>query len=362
MKVLTITLHSLNNPGSVLQAFALQSFLLKNGYNTEIIDYRPQYILYEGNKIKALAKKILFYHDIKKREKKFDLFINNYLKLTANRFYSYEELKNNTPVADCYITGSDQLWNSSYDCGRDVSYYLGFVNTKYKLSYAVSAGKRDIPEDKLEWIYKNIKKFYWVSVRENSTKINLEKKGMKNIDYVCDPVLLLDKNQYLAMKEDIKINDKYIAVYLVQKSEMLDALIKFLKNRFNYKIVLLGGTTKRCKCDIHITDLGPKEFLGWIEGAEFIIASSFHATVFSTIFQKKFAVLLPNGNGTRIEQYLEMANIKNRVIRNMEDIPKVLDKIEYNTDCTLRINSFITYSKKRLLGTLNKIEKELLED
>ena len=37
----TITFHWANNYGAVLQSYALQQFLVKSGYDTEIINYIP---------------------------------------------------------------------------------------------------------------------------------------------------------------------------------------------------------------------------------------------------------------------------------------------------------------------------------
>lgn len=41
MKIATITFHWATNYGAVLQAFALQKYLEKSGYEAEIIDYIP---------------------------------------------------------------------------------------------------------------------------------------------------------------------------------------------------------------------------------------------------------------------------------------------------------------------------------
>ena len=44
MNIKTITCHDVYNYGASLQAFALQTFLEKDGHNVEIIDYKPDYI------------------------------------------------------------------------------------------------------------------------------------------------------------------------------------------------------------------------------------------------------------------------------------------------------------------------------
>jgi hypothetical protein len=41
MKIGIITFHHIDNYGATLQAYALHKFLKQQGYNVEIIDYRP---------------------------------------------------------------------------------------------------------------------------------------------------------------------------------------------------------------------------------------------------------------------------------------------------------------------------------
>ena len=44
MKIATITCHRVYNHGAALQAWALASFLKREGHDVNIIDYRPDYL------------------------------------------------------------------------------------------------------------------------------------------------------------------------------------------------------------------------------------------------------------------------------------------------------------------------------
>ena len=72
MKLKIVTLHSIYNPGSVFQAYALQHYLLKEGYDVEIIDYRPPYGTIGKNKIKGYLRKILFFKNEIKVKRKYE--------------------------------------------------------------------------------------------------------------------------------------------------------------------------------------------------------------------------------------------------------------------------------------------------
>ena len=237
MKISIITLHSAMNYGSMLQAYALQQFLLESGNDVELIDYRPHYVESEGNKTKEFVKKILFLKNYMARKRNFNLFIKKHMITSKILYKTYEELRSAPPESDCYITGSDQLWNLDYECGRDDAYYLDFVKSGLKMSYAVSAGKSKLLDHELDWIYTRVKDFNWISVREKSTKVILEERGV-TVNHVCDPVLLLDRDHYVNISTEYNLG-KYIVIYLVRKSKLLDEFIEFLRDNFNYKIVLL---------------------------------------------------------------------------------------------------------------------------
>ena len=75
-----------------------------------------------------------------------------------------------------------------------------------------------------------------------------------------------------------------------------------------------------------IFDAGPREFLTYIRDAEMIFTNSFHGTVFSILFQKKFySVYKENG---RISNLLAFLNLEERHI-TAEDAMNYADGIDY---------------------------------
>lgn len=348
MKTLTITLHDTDNCGSSLQAFALQHFLFENNIENQIINYLPSYVKNNGHPFKSIIRKILLFRDSVERTKKFKNFISKYLVLTSEKYTNYDSLKSNPPLADVYLSGSDQLWNVSYACGRDEAFYLNFVCSKKKLAYAVSLGKSNLLNNEIEWIISNVRDFDWISVREKSSQKLLEVNGVAAVDYVCDPVLLLNKDIYKDMQSPVIIYKDYIFIYLVEKSELLENIIQYLKDNFEYKVVLGGSYGKKCTCDIHLKDIGPCEFLYLINNAKFVISGSFHATVFSSIFHKSFAVVLPSHNQARIEQFLEILELQRCIIRNIKDIQKAMQQIDYDL-VDRKLAPFVNNSKNALL-------------
>lgn len=357
MKILTITLHSTSNAGSSLQAYALQKFLLNNGFDTELIDYRPSYVKNDGNRLKTILKRIIFFKKYGEMLTKSNEFIGKYLKLHKTRYTSYKKLVSNPPLADIYITGSDQLWNSDFACGKDKAFYLGFAKSGKKMSYAVSLGKENVSHDEANWIAENVRDFDFVSVREYTSKVLLEENGIKNIEYVCDPVLLLEKEEYLNIQIKPQ-NSKYIAVYMVEKSDLLDNLLQRLKAIYGYETIHIGAFINRSKSDNLIKGTSPTEFVGLLANAEFIVASSFHATVFAHIFEKNFAIIPPRKNSARIEQFLELTGLTNHIVRSDIDIENSIQNIDYEL-VNQKLAPFVDNSKKILLNQLALYDKNL---
>ena len=166
MKIKTITCHDVYNLGASLQAYALQNYLLSLGHEVEIIHYKPDY-LSNHHKLWLVANPKFNIPFIKqlyllaklpgrlialKRKKVFDSFTSKYLRLTR-RYNSYEDLKNDAPEADCYIAGSDQIWNTLFRNGRDAAFYLDFGNQNIKrISYAASFATPEIVPEYKEFV------------------------------------------------------------------------------------------------------------------------------------------------------------------------------------------------------------------
>lgn len=347
MRSLTTTLHAIDNCGSCLQAYALQQHLIALGHQNEIIDYRPDYARNNGNPLKHFIKSIIFHKSMKERWKVFDSFVKEYLRLTPQQFHSFEEVSKADLQADVFVTGSDQVWNDYFPCGRDPVYYLAFTYKK-KISYAASVGRSPLTENDLDVLCEKIKDFDAVSVRERSTPAELIPKGI-DATWVCDPTLLLARENY----ENIMITKEtgeYLLVYLTEKSEMLDNVIRTYREKKNGKVVYVGSFLNRCDCDVNYTDVGPREFLGLIANASMVIAGSYHALLFSCIFQKEF-IILPYKNNARMEQFLDYIECKGRYLSDSANADE-LEPVDWSIVAD-KIGMLVEQSKDWLNGNLN---------
>lgn len=349
MKVLSITLHSIYNPGSALQAYALNAYLTKNGVDNAIIDYRPLYSTIGKNKIKGILRNILYWRSRSKLKALYSDFMIEHMDLTSCKYTTYSALQKHPPKADIFMTGSDQLWNVDYDCGRDDAYYLKFIQGVKKIAYSTSVGKKNLSNSELSYLKYNLIEFSDIAVREESTCKLLTTVLKKPVHWVCDPVFLLEAKDYLNFVQDNEYGD-YAIVYLSARSKQLDDLIERIRKQTGFKIIQAGGHTKRCNADLLLSEIGPKEFLSLIYHSKLVICSSFHAIAFSHIFHKNFICILPEPNGERITSLLNISGLTWKILENIDDLDRLIQTPDFD-EVDSKLQPFIRKSQEYLLNT-----------
>ncbi len=305
MDIKTITCHDVYNVGASLQAYALQEYLTRLGHNVKIIDYKPDYLStyyhiwgcsspkYDKPILRTIyscakfPKRII--NKYGKRKYEFDRFTKTYLNLTK-RYTSNEELRNNPPIADVYFAGSDQIWNTLFENGKDPAFYLDFAPPKsIKASYAASFATDKIAYGYKDFVKKSISSLNYVSVREKQALTILENIEIKSATNVLDPVFLLSAEKWTDLSNEWNNPEKkpYILVYDFDNNKNIAEIARKIaqKNNLNIISILKNPYIKK-----DYSKEGPIAFLSLIKNAQMILSNSFHATAFSVIFQKQFLV------------------------------------------------------------------------
>lgn len=333
-----------DNYGAVLLAYALQRTLESLGYNAQIIDYRPEpvpehsslfkrvHIVWKRDGITGVIKKIKkkIIGKIKpqpmepfhKKQERFERFRLDYL----DRSRIYKEI---TPYDvlpyDTYIVGSDVIWKPLRIVNEEAQVYLlEFTDGKpcRRIAYAASIGTdNETILNTLAERYKNgISRFDRISMREKTSIDFLNRFTDKRITWCADPTLLLDKREYeLLIKDQKTRNQNYIYVYLFEDKPQVYHLINQISEAQNRKVI--------CKCpnpdalnhvSIVTQEDGPLEFLERIRDSDLVITDSFHGTVFSILFEKRFYTVSRGDISIRMEDLLERLDLKHRYITSPE--------------------------------------------
>lgn len=369
MKIRTITCHDVYNLGASLQAYALQHYLESKGHDVQIIHYKPEY-LSRHHKLSLVANPVFDKPIIKQlyllaklpgrllalRSKKvFDAFTAKYLNLTQ-RYNSYEELKADAPQADCYIAGSDQIWNTLFPNGRDAAFYMDFGATEVKrMSYAASFATPSIAPEYRDFVSEKLKGIDAISIRERISLPLLAELGRKDGVAVCDPVFLLDKeewNETLQGEEGlIGVPEKYVLVYLTDKGPQIEQIAQQIKQQTGWKICSVGSIKAGC-ADKTFTNAGPLDFVRLIRDAQFVISNSFHATAFSLIMGTKFCVVnRADAINERMKSILEDYGLSNRLVSQYSD--DLLQDLDLNA-LNARRKEIVDDSKEWLDNQLEK--------
>jgi hypothetical protein len=355
MQIKTITCHDVYNHGASLQAYALQRYLTGQGHEVEIIDYKPWYLSnhYKLSSIsnpkydKFIIKYIYLLAKLPgrvillKRKRAFDRFKKKYLKLTPKRYASFEELKANCPEADIYIAGSDQIWNTIFENGKDPAFYLDFVPAgKKRVAYAASFATEKIANGYEDFVKKLIGNIHCISVREQTGVELLHYLGIKYTVQVCDPVFLLSQKQWNDLGS-ISYPDKYLLVYDTEKSNTLKEISMVLAKKMNLKIYS-AGSFKLSYANRNFHQSGPVEFVSLIKNAEYVISNSFHGSAFALIFQKNFCVVnRSEAINSRMHNLLEGFGLSNRLVNeksNLEEFSEMIDYSSVNQQLKLSID------------------------
>lgn len=306
MIIRTITCHDCYNLGASLQAFALQHYLESQGHDVQIIHYKPWYLsndyklwnignerfkkplLWQLYNLAKLPERILALP----RKKVFDDFTAKYLHLTK-RYNSYEELKTDAPEAEAYIAGSDQIWNTLFQNGRDAAFYLDFGKRNVKrISYAASFATKDVAQEYREFVSNELKNINFISIREKTSLPLLRSLGCEEGTAVCDPVFLLSQNEWVDLANDSKLefSEQYLLVYITDKSEEIKQIAQEIQRATGWKIYSIGALNAKW-AHKNFTNAGPLDFVKLINNAQYVISNSFHATAFSLILNKNFCVV-----------------------------------------------------------------------
>lgn len=366
MKVAVITRHAITNYGSLLQAFATQQVIENLGHECEIIDYirdDESYTQHEKtllerkpewnqNPVKKAIYLVLRQPESIASGRKFEVEQSKYLHLTK-RYTSPGQLLKDKPIADVYMTGSDQVWGPIENGTYDSSYCLSFIDeADKKIAYAASFGRTEMTEDIEAFFQKWLSQYRYIGVREDSAVSILSSMGIESVQ-VLDPTLLLDSAFWSKIARPIR-EKKYILVYQLHNDKRVGEYAAQVAKSLGLPLIRVSASFHQISREgkfVWCPDIG--EFLSYIKNAECMITDSFHGTAFAINFNTPFVEVLPNNKtGTRNMSILKVTGLSDRILTDDKDITLAKKRIDYSG-----VNQIIEQKRKESLSVLkNMIE------
>ena len=334
MKIALVTIHNTNNYGAIFQAFALQ-VVLSNYGDVQIINYNNRHLSSSFDLVRfkpsvhgllGSGKDIFRLLPRHRVINKFIEFLNKNMKMT--KAYSSAELNQGEGgIFDCYVAGSDQIWNPACVSQKhtlDPIYFLAFSpKGARKISYASSLGAYQFSDQEKLKLTEYLGDFYEVSVREKDAQLFLQEVLGRTVNHVLDPTLLLSKKEWfesVGLLEYAGQKEKYILLYTVPKAPLIRSAVYFFSKKMGLKVISIDqGLSAGAKVDKHIRDAGPLDFIRLFSEAEFVITDSFHGVCFSLNFGKPFVVVSPGKYANRIESLLSLVGLEDKMVKSDAD-------------------------------------------
>lgn len=337
MRVGIMTFHRAHNFGAMLQAYGLQNALNKLGAECSIVDYKCEKIeksyktfLVERASLKSLLSAVYHFPNRYIRRNRFESFNNKYLK-KSDQIYDRGNIQDSLDQYDCFITGSDQVWNEELT-GNDKNYFLKFAVGKKKISYAASLGRTRLTEKQKEEYSELLSDFSFISVREESAQEALADILNKDVELVVDPVFLLSKEEWKRFIAENKHGD-YIFMYELHENNTRK-LAQKIAEKTGLKIITIPNDLRGGLTAEKIYAPTVEEFLNLIYHAQYVVTDSFHVSAFAVIFNKEYYGLLKTnsnlrGLNSRLETLTARLGIKGRLFDSINDF-EVAEALDYS--------------------------------
>ncbi len=335
-----------------LHSFAMQKFLEKNGYESQVIDYKASYynnynmrypadyyddrLEYRYRTFPAnAAKRTEWFNTVKltadlqesysllRRERasrydKFQSFIDRNLKV-SEKGYTSASIEFEDPGFDCYMCVTDVIWKSEPSLERAFFLASRSMDNKAKIAYSASRGSSYTnTQEQEDQFFDYLRDFDAISVREPSLKEHIDEKSDIESTVVLDPVMLHDSEFYSEFAQEPEEKGYMFLYHVVQSAEdTIEQAVKYARAH-NLKIIESSdrpypqGKLTEYEDIEHewIYDMSVEQWLGYIKNAECVFTNSFHCCCFSIIFGTNF--FAGSRNGDKVDTVLSTFGLEER--------------------------------------------------
>lgn len=339
MKIGIMSMQRVRNYGSFLQAYGLKKTLEALGADVEFVDYKTEASVFDRGTVRALGpyrelrhlwrRTRPFLSPMTEEQKLKQCFLKEYntkylpeLGVTGHRKYR-------SPV-DTLVIGSDEVFNCTQnnpDVGFSRELFGADSRAGKVISYAASFGNTTLEKlekyqirDEVAGLLNN---FSSVSVRDENSRMIVEKLTGKTPEIHIDPVLLYDFSHDIRDKADQK---NYIIVYAYNNriSSEEGRAIRELARRTNKKIISISGNQSFSDQYVYCH---PLEMLSYFKHADYVITDTFHGTIFSIISHCPFTTLVRRekrgrsyGNEQKLSYLLHLLGLEARAAQGADEI------------------------------------------
>ncbi len=210
----------------------------------------------------------------------------------SDTIYTHDNIADSLAKYDIFITGSDQVWNPIW---YTPAFRLDFVPSDVpKFSYAASVSAKVLTEEQKETFRQSLRNYIGVSVREEDTVSLLEPLSPVTPVHSLDPTLLLTYEDWDKIAAGRIVDEPYMFCYFLDTGKKLRKLAYDYAKKHGLKVVAIPflmdtyNQWDKKYSDILLPDTSPEKFISLVKYAEVVCTDSFHASVFSSLYQKEY--------------------------------------------------------------------------
>lgn len=259
---------------------------------------------------------------------------------------TYESLREIQTDSYAYFSvGSDQVWNPNggmigardslakkvyhgiVDPGeaRDATdwLFLGFADRGQRIALAPSIGADSVDARQARWLAEGVSRFDRLSVREERGAEIIRECSGREAEVVCDPTLALPRRVWAELADDrLTPEDPYVLVYLLGgPSAESEAALSAVTDGGAIPVIPLSDKSRRGE-----PDAGPAEFLSLVGHASHVVTDSFHASVFSAVFERPLTIVHRAGAGpmfSRLQALADTLGLRDKIYGDESiDLPR----------------------------------------
>lgn len=320
-RILIVTLQDNGNMGNRLQNYALQEFLTKSGYDVSSLDVMRYVKTSLYDRCKYRIKLVLAHAGIRR----FKHVLTGKIMEEGGAAFTQEHIRNliherreelsgkDWSDYDLVITGSDQVWHNWGKIPNELEYYyLDFVPESKRVSYAASFGFSEFPDPDVDTHKSGLKSMRAISCREQEAcKLINDLTGIEAVK-VLDPTMLMGREFWEGVQKapECKVEGKYLLMHFLGNvsSEQSEEINRIAKQR-GLEIIRINDISDRARFVN-----SPAEFLYMISHADTVCTDSFHACVFTILFNRNLRAY------QRTDTYVDVKQMFGRITELLDSL------------------------------------------
>lgn len=375
MKICILSMQRVPNFGSVLQGYALKKMLTELGHSVSFLDieyrkdddalirgYKVDYSRESAkggllNKIRKIDRYAINRIRIKKASILQNQLFDDYVKKVLGVADAKEKF-------DLCIIGSDEVFNcaSTAPWGFTSQLFGNIDNATSVGTYAASCGSTQVdrlPQAVLDVIKRAFEKVSCFSVRDDNTLKFVSSLTDRVIEKHLDPVIVGNFDDEIKMTSTVKdLPQRCCIVYSyynrINRKKEINAIKTFCK-RHSLEVVSIGAP--QMWINKHLV-LSPFETLRAFQQAEFVITDTFHGTIFSAKYAKKFIAISRPSNENKMYSLIRDLKIEQHYAKNFEQLEAayLLEKDQY------MLNNIMAIERTKTIEYLKKLIRKSKEE